>query len=242
MHGVHPEPAAARPPALLGRRAGAFLAHVLLFVVVVIGASRFIADLRQETVPAAFRGVNIDLCDVISREAHADTSICFRVGDTMFSSTSPDAPVKILLPAFAVMFLNSVVLATMRGASLGMNLFGIRVVRRDTGVLAGADRNLLRWLLWLVDGFAVFLVGVATTLTTTGQRRVGDLVAGTCVVAEGSVGTAPVLAPAIIKRRPAATTDGPQWDAALRNRVSPDPQPGVTRQFDDVAPPPRPLT
>lgn len=202
--------------------------HVLLFAVVVIGSSRFIADLQQETVPDAFRGPSVDLCDVVATAAGTPTSICFRIGDTLYSSTSPNAPAKILVPAILVMFLNSVVWATHRGASLGMSVFGLQVVRRDTGTLAGADRHLLRWVSWLVDGFALFLVGIGATLSTAGQRRIGDLVAGTVVVTEGSVGTTPALAPAVIRPRPATTSDGAQWDAAP--------------QFDDVGPPPRPLT
>lgn len=215
-------------PALLARRAGAFVVHVLLFAVVMIGSSRYIADFRQETVPAAFRGENVDLCDVVARAADAQTSICFRLGNTLYSSTSPNAPAKILAPAILVMFLNSVVVAGVRGASLGMSLLGLRVVRRDTGEPAGVDRQFVRWVLWFVDGFAAFVVGITATLTTVGQRRVGDLAAGTVVVAERSVGTPPALAAAVLRRRPGATPDGSQWDAAP--------------QFDDVASPPRPLT
>jgi uncharacterized RDD family membrane protein YckC len=196
--------------------------------VVLIGSSRFVADLQQETVPDAFRGPSVDLCDVVATAAGTPTSICFRIGDTLYSSTSPNAPVKILAPAVLVMFLNSVVWATRRDASLGMSVFGLRVVRRDTGALAGGDRLLVRWVSWLADGFAFFLVGIGATLGTAGQRRLGDLVAGTVVVTEGSVGTPPTLAPAVIRLRPAATADSPQWDAAP--------------QFDDVGPPPRPLT
>ena len=228
MQRVQPEAAAAGVPALLVRRVGAFAVHVLLFAVVLIGSSRFIADLQQETVPDAFRGPSVDLCDVVATAAGSPTSICFRIGDTLYSSTSPNAPVKILVPAILVMFLNSVVWASRRGASLGISVFGLRVVRRDTGALAGADRLLLRWVSWLADGFAFFVVGIGATLGSAGQRRLGDLLAGTVVVAESSVGTPPALAPALIRLRPAATTDGVQWDAAP--------------QFDDAGPPPRPLT
>jgi uncharacterized RDD family membrane protein YckC len=72
----------------------------------------------------------------------------------------------------------------------GKLLTGVRAVRPD-GRRAGLGRNLLRPLLWVVDGFPYFvpgLVGFVLVLARSDGRRVADMAADTYVVRREEVG------------------------------------------------------
>jgi uncharacterized RDD family membrane protein YckC len=72
---------------------------------------------------------------------------------------------------------------TLFGASLGKLLTGLRVVRVD-GRPLGLSSVLVRNLLRLIDALPVlYLVGGVLVLMTASSQRLGDLVAGTTVVA-----------------------------------------------------------
>ncbi|GAB6878908.1 hypothetical protein JCM17823_11820 [Halorubrum gandharaense] len=66
------------------------------------------------------------------------------------------------------------------GQTIGKQILGIVVVKEDGSacdIKAAAIRNLLR----IVDGFAVYLVGIIVILLTDDDQRVGDLVGDTVV-------------------------------------------------------------
>lgn len=72
----------------------------------------------------------------------------------------------------------------------GKLITGVRAVRPD-GRRAGLGRNLLRPLLWVVDGFPYFLpglVGFVLVLARSDCRRVADMAADTYVVRRQDVG------------------------------------------------------
>jgi uncharacterized RDD family membrane protein YckC len=97
-----------------------------------------------------------------------------------------------------------VVLQGLTGWTIGKLLTGIRVVR-DDGRPPGLLKALVRWLLWVLDGFPyiVPLVGFITALTTVGHRRVGDMAAGTYVVRSSAAGS-PVVVPGLTAPPPPA--------------------------------------
>ncbi|WP_406286691.1 RDD family protein [Embleya sp. NBC_00896] len=67
------------------------------------------------------------------------------------------------------------------GRTWGMQLFGIRVVDVSGG--RASRRQLgVRWLLLVVDAFALGAVGLTAVLTSERRQRVGDRVARTLVV------------------------------------------------------------
>jgi uncharacterized RDD family membrane protein YckC len=67
------------------------------------------------------------------------------------------------------------------GATLGKAIAGIQV-RRTTGEKCGFQASLLRTLLRLIDGIAVYLVGFLVAIFSKTRQRIGDHVAGTVVV------------------------------------------------------------
>jgi hypothetical protein len=88
-------------------------------------------------------------------------------------------------------FLLLVVLQGFTGWTPGKLITGIRVVAED-GSKPGVLKALVRWLLWIVDGFPYFipgLTGFIVALSTPGHRRVGDLAAKTFVVKRAAAGT-----------------------------------------------------
>ena len=110
-----------------------------------------------------------------------------------------------------------VLLQGFTGWTPGKLITGIRVVQED-GRPPGFVKALLRWLLWIVDGFPYFipgLVGFITGLTTPGHRRVGDMAAKTFVVRKEVAGS-PVAVPGVT----ASPTAGVPWGTA------PPPPPG----------------
>lgn len=109
----------------------------------------------------------------------------------------------------------AVVLQSLTGATPGKLLVGVRVVGAD-GQRAGMGRNLVRLLGWSVDGLPWFIVfgiaGFVTALNAKGNRRVGDMWAGTYVVRASAVGTPVVDGGGIVIATPAAG-EGAERDA-----------------------------
>ena len=76
------------------------------------------------------------------------------------------------------------VLEAIDGQTLGKRLLGIRVVADDGQTKASGRQIAIRTLLRLIDGIAFYAVALAVVLATGERRqRVGDLAAGTVVVA-----------------------------------------------------------
>ncbi len=146
-----------------------------------------------------------------------------------------------------------VVLQGLTGWTVGKLITGIRVVQED-GRPPGFGKALVRWLLWIVDGFPYFLplVGFIVGLTTVGHRRVGDMVAKTFVVRASAAGS-PVVVPGLTAPPPMGPTDGwgapssswttptppapapnaPQWDEARGTYIQWDPAQRAWMQWDE---------
>jgi uncharacterized RDD family membrane protein YckC len=90
-----------------------------------------------------------------------------------------------------------VILPGIKGVSPGKALLGIKLVNAE-GRPPGVLRAFLRWILWIVDGFPYFipyLTGFIVALNSQRNQRVGDMAAGTFVVAKEAAGVpAPVQA------------------------------------------------
>lgn len=81
----------------------------------------------------------------------------------------------------AILFAYFVLLEGTLGATLGKLAAGIRVRSVDGG-RAGIGASLVRNLLRIIDGIAVYLVGAVIMLLTKRKQRLGDLAARTVVV------------------------------------------------------------
>lgn len=68
------------------------------------------------------------------------------------------------------------------GQTLGKMLFGIKVVREDTGGIPGVKAASIRTVLRLVDGLLSYLVAFVTVLASQKNQRLGDMAAHTLVV------------------------------------------------------------
>ena len=92
---------------------------------------------------------------------------------------------------------------------------GLRVVRED-GSKPGFVKALVRWVLWIVDGFPYVipgLTGFIVALSTPGHRRVGDMAANTFVVKRAAAGTPITIGDGgqLIVGEPAAGAAVPGW-------------------------------
>jgi len=86
------------------------------------------------------------------------------------------------------------VMEGLTGGSLGKHITGARVVTAE-GERIGIPRALVRWAVFLVDGpLSLFLCGIITSSVSEGHRRLGDMAAGTYVVARADAGH-PVVIP-----------------------------------------------
>jgi uncharacterized RDD family membrane protein YckC len=70
------------------------------------------------------------------------------------------------------------------GATIGKAVVGVKVCDAGGGA-CGARRSLVRNLLRLVDGFAVYLVGFLVAVFSRKRQRLGDHFAGTYVIEKG---------------------------------------------------------
>ena len=68
------------------------------------------------------------------------------------------------------------------GQTVGKMLFGIKVVREDTGEVPGVGAATIRTLLRIVDGLFSYAVAFVAVLVTEKRQRLGDMAAHTLVV------------------------------------------------------------
>lgn len=70
-----------------------------------------------------------------------------------------------------------------RGQTIGKMIFGLKVVREDTGAVPGPKAATLRALmLLLADAQLLGIVGLISILVTEKHQRIGDMAAGTLVI------------------------------------------------------------
>jgi uncharacterized RDD family membrane protein YckC len=89
-------------------------------------------------------------------------------------------------PAFigiAISILYFVVMEALFGATVGKLLLKLRVVKAD-GSLIGWREAIVRNVLRIVDGLALYLVGFIVVCVTEKRQRVGDMAAGTFVISD----------------------------------------------------------
>lgn len=90
----------------------------------------------------------------------------------------------------ALPFAVHVLLASRDGRTPAMRLMGLRIVT-TAGTRPRFTAYVIRWLLMVADGALFGVVGLVVVLTTRRRQRIGDIVAGTLVVRETSLVSAP---------------------------------------------------
>ena len=83
---------------------------------------------------------------------------------------------------FVLVFAYYVILEGYLGQTLGKMLFGIKVVREDTGRVPGIGAAAIRTVLRIVDGLFSYLVAFIAVLASSKNQRLGDMAARTLVV------------------------------------------------------------
>ncbi len=181
------------PTAVMGRRIGAYIVDAILGTIVSVFAFLAIADSRD---------VDADPC-----RFEDSPTLCFYADGTAYFAEGGDAGAIIAISVGFWLFLGWIVQG-LTGATPGKGIFGLRVVRQDTGELAGLTKCFGRTALWVIDGqpFGFPLVGLITGAVTKGHRRVGDMAARTLVVSAGAVGQPPFVPGLTAPPGTAATT------------------------------------
>ncbi len=180
-----------KPTAVMGRRCLAWLIDLLIIATMMIAGTIVIwlifraNDIQKDSYATVTEAEN-----ECNRITDAGELMCFSDGsDVYILGSFADLTLFLLLSLALTLLLLMVIFPGWKGWSLGKLLMGLRIVQKDSLELAGFGRNITRGLLWAVDGFPfVPLVGLITSLCTLGNRRVGDLVAGTLVVHKSDVG------------------------------------------------------
>ena len=172
------------PTAVMGRRIVAFIIDwVIGFAVMVVG---FLALTDSADVP----GAGMDLCNDY-QEFEGGLTACFVTGDTVRFASDGDALLIYAIPALYFIVIAGTLIQGSTGGTPGKLIMGLRAVDRDTGQTVGYGKAFVRTILWIVDGFPCYLVGLITGLSSKGHRRVGDMAAGTLVVGAADVGQPP---------------------------------------------------
>lgn len=238
-----PSPAAGPPQdptAVFGRRVVA--AGIDLLVVTVPGVA--ISSSTLESFDVSGSGLDgAEFCDEYIEQF--DDGACLHFGDTAYFSDGGFGAANLAPLGLALLLF--VLVQGLTGRTIGKALLGLRTVKED-GSVVGVGRALLRWLLWVVDALPCFwLVALMTAGTSTGHRRVGDIVARTYVVrasaagrpidpagtspAHGAPGTGSWVAASPVTGTPTE----PQWDAARGTYIQWDAGTARWLQWDDTA-------
>src|SRR4051794_4365957 len=175
-------PVQSDPTSVIGRRIGAFFidAAIAMFAFAII----FIPLATQRTVSETLQlpGCNRKFEDRSQIECNNRQIV--QLGDTVYEADG--GPTFGLDFVFVLLYF--AILPGLTGATAGKFATGIRVVDAE-GRVANMGKSLVRWIVFAVDGpFSLFLCGLLTSLLSRGHRRLGDMAAGTYVVAKQAVG------------------------------------------------------
>lgn len=107
----------------------------------------------------------------------------FDIGDKRYAFTEGNSEKQTiwLLLSGLTAFIVSVVIPSFSGWSPGRAVAGIRVVDGE-GRPPGFGKSLVRWLLWIVDGFFFWAVGGIMVLANSKNQRLGDMATKTYTV------------------------------------------------------------
>ena len=116
--------------------------------------------------------------------------VLFWVMSALFGTTSSASATNVsaslegfsALIFFVLVFAYYVILEGYLGQTLGKMLFGIKVVREDTGRVPGIGAAAIRTVLRIVDGLFSYLVAFIAVLASSKNQRLGDMAAHTLVV------------------------------------------------------------
>ncbi len=194
MESIQPnDPVPADPTAVFGRRCFAYIIDFVILLVVVVIAISSLATFDEVDEPA----MAAQICEHYEDLNNGDVCLDLETAVFVFEANKFNS-LGILILAIAV--LNSVIISTITGGSVGKLAVGLRVVDKSTFQRAGFLKHLLRWILLIVDSFpwivVIPLTGLILGLASRGHRRVGDFAAGTLVVKKSHVGR-PTLVPGV---------------------------------------------
>lgn len=246
------------PTRVTASRIGAYIVDVILGSIVAFVVLAAVGPSHWTTFDAA--GLGPTACTEFEGQAAPGsgsidpTQVCVQVGDTVYLLTGDEAAdlqrTTTLLGLGFGLF-NWVLLPAITGASIGKLLFGLRVVTAD-GQRAGIGRQLVRYIVLIVDSFCCGLVGLIAIRSSRGHRRLGDMAAGTFVIHRSWEGRVLQIPGLIVARSshefgafgPAPATpepglgqgggvDAPVWDPARNAYVRYDQASGVWFQWDE---------
>lgn len=101
------------------------------------------------------------------------------VAPNHFDATLPAFPTVIYA---VIVVLYYVLMEGYLGQTIGKMLFGIRVVREDTGEVPSVTAATIRTALRVIDGLFGYAVAFVTVLISGKRQRLGDVAARTLVV------------------------------------------------------------
>lgn len=167
------------PTNVMGRRVVAYLIDAVIGLL--IAGALFIS---QAEVVEGIGGFDdsVGICDLIM-ETESSVS-CIELGDDVLLVEGGDS-IMVWLAGLGFGFLTFVVLTALTGASVGKLVMGLRVVDAQ-GQRCSFGKAAARWALLVID--SVCFVGFFVAAFTHPHRRVGDMAAGTYVVAKSSLG------------------------------------------------------
>ena len=231
------------PTAVVGRRVLAYLIDGVILAVLMIV---LFANLASTTNQGSAFSAEL-MCEVIS---NGDSGYsCIASGSDVILIENDD--ILLILGIAAIYgFVTHLLLPAITGFSPGKAMVGLRIVHQETFTTAGIGPNIVRWLLWVVDGapWCFPLVGLITGLSSKGHRRVGDMAAKTLVIDKKWVGKPMAIAGV---NSVAATTPPPPGVNAPPFGAPPPPPMGSTISvpappstpgFPTAPPPPSPET
>jgi uncharacterized RDD family membrane protein YckC len=117
-------------------------------------------------------------------------AVKFFEGDTSTYYLPDSDALKIYLWAVVFILINGIVVQGLTGGTIGKLCTGLCVVRED-GRPAGLVKCLIRTIVLFIDN--ILFLGLILILATKGNRRLGDMAAGTYVVKRSSAGRPVVL-------------------------------------------------
>ena len=88
---------------------------------------------------------------------------------------------------FLVSFGYYIVMEAMWAGTLGKKALGLKVVKED-GTKLDWGASIIRNLLRIIDGFALYLIGAIVVWVSKKKQRLGDMVAHTLVVSKSEAG------------------------------------------------------